>query len=169
VPEAAGGGGLETTSGAREEATARGGGGAASARARREAGPARIRQGLAPAEEDEDGEKVRTHGAASISSGDLSSKWSGQGGRGDSKGIRLLGRFACGNNRWAEIPPSWAVVRHRLPRTERPLALGLEETDAVGTDRSKTDPARSKTGGTYGNTSASLAAPAALGVWSVTR
>lgn len=151
MPEASGGGGLVTTSGAREEATARGGGGAASARARRDAGPARRRQGLAPAEEDEDEEKVRTDGAASISPGacpparrfggaeagsegasDWSSKWSGQGRRGDSEGIRLLGRFACRNNSWAEIPPSWAVVRHRLPRTGPPLALGLEETAAVG-------------------------------------
>lgn len=103
VPEASGGGGLVTTSGAREEATARGGGGAASARARREAGPASRRQGLAPAEEDEDGEKVRTDGAASISPGAypaaegaeersraasqrLSSKWSGQGRSGIARG-----------------------------------------------------------------------------------
>lgn len=69
MPESSGGGGLETTSGAREEATARGGGGAASTRARREARPARGRLGLAPAEGDEDGEKARADGAASISSG----------------------------------------------------------------------------------------------------
>jgi hypothetical protein len=69
VPEAAGGGGLETTSAARVEATARGRGGAGSARARREAGPASRRQCLGPAEKNDEGEKVRTDGAASISPG----------------------------------------------------------------------------------------------------
>lgn len=71
MPQSSGGGGLETTSGAREEATARGGGGAASTQARREARPARGRLGLAPAEGDEDVEKARAkaNGAASISSG----------------------------------------------------------------------------------------------------